>query len=1177
MKRHRLAAAISLLLVAGAVSAQGSRLIAPQAVGPEQLTDARVADKRLLLLRAGLFDPTQEQVDYSATGAAPAASTGRYGVIQFADGDNTARTRLEKQGVRVLGYVPNNAFIVRLDDGRSLAELSRDSKVRWSGLYQPGMKLDPNLYTANRTALSEAPKRGGIDVEIFGFSGESAHQIAEALLKVQGVDVTVVNARDENPYVRVNASQAALDALVRAATAQEGVSWVAWYRQPQLDNAAAIGAMQGNSTAATTFPGSGAIEANRAPMFDHGIVGTGQIVAVSDSGADVNEAWFTTLDRGGGNIDTTVATAESPVPPAVGTMQPTKKVYGYWVQPGATAFDNNAVCTTSGTSFHGTHTSGTVLGDAAGTFGANTYLAATPTAPNHELADGMAPNAQLLFLDIGNDTSGCLSITDLTGTMQQGYAGNSRIHSASWGAPSAGVYSGNDFEADFALNTQEDMIFVVSAGNEGAGATTTGSPGNAKNAITVGALGHAGSTTVVSFSSRGPTADGRRKPDIMAPGNSTISASGDTASAGAPEAPVSKALSGTSMSAPTISGNAALMRQFFADGWYPRGAATAADKYNPSGMAMKAVMLNGTNPISAAAFASNNYGWGRMWLDSNLWFANTMTGGDDNRRLRLFERTNAAGLTAGQQHEYTIANVGAGQELRATLAWYDVEAQQGSVLSIVNNLDLEVIGPGGTFLGNVFTAGVSTTGGTADARNTVEAVRLTAPTAGSYTFRVKATGVPGGSRPNTNRQGYALAVSGAFGLPDTTPFAAPTASAASNSGNNVNVAFTAAGGAQGFQLYRANGTCAAANAGDFRLVASGAASPLVDTTPRNGQTYAYKVRGVSNDVEGNASNCVEVTATAACLLQPQFNHESLVVNSTQGNTCKIGMNWAAAPSNCATAPTVTYKVERDSTPYFTAPSTIAPAVATTSYDDFAVAFAQPYFYRVTATDSAGNSAPPSIVANGTPIGPLGVRGESYRDDGDNSIFASMEAPWRVTNTAASAGVLSYHSAYDNVTYPAGACAALTTPKILVQAGAVLNFKAKYDIEYQWDGMVMEISTDDGATWSDLPPDGGYPDTLAQTQTPPINACGYAATHGAFTGVTTAASNNSSANGSAVAVFKPFTRTLAAYVGQNIRIRWRLSSDGGAEFSGAFLDQINLGGEVIFKDSFDPLTPGFECE
>lgn len=1165
MKRHRLAAAISLLVVAGTVYAQGPRLVAPQTVAPDQLTDAMVANTRLLLTRAGAFDPTQEQVDFASTGAAPNVAIARYAIVQFADGDKTGRERLEKQNVRVLGYVPNNAFIVKLDETNTLASLSRQSNVRWSGLYQPGMKLDPRLYTNARTRLITAPT-GGIDVEIFAFSGESAERIAEGVTKAApGARVTVVNARDENPYVRVNVDATRVDALVRGATALEGVSWVAPYLQPSFENSAAVGTIQGNSLANPA--GSGAVEAGKTPIWDHNIFGSGQIVAVSDSGADANEAWFTTLDKGSGPV-TAVATAQTPAPPTPGTLAPTQKVIGYWVQPGATAFDNTATCPGgSPTSFHGTHTSGTVLGDTAGTFASVTYLASTPTAANHELADGMAPNAQLLFLDIGNDTSGCLSITDLTGTLQQGYGGGARIHSASWGAPTGGIYSGNDFEADFALSKAEDMIFVVSAGNEGSGNQTTGSPGNSKNAITVGALGHGGSVTVASFSSRGPTADGRRKPDVMAPGSSTISASGDATTNATPEAPLTKSLSGTSMSAPTVSGNAALMRQFFADGWYPRGTATAADKYNPSGMAMKATILNGTNAISTTNWNSNGYGWGRMWLDSNLWFANTLTGGDDSRRLRLFERTQAAGLKTGDQHEYTIANVGIGQELRATLTWYDIEAQQGSLLSLVNNLDLEVVGPGGTYLGNVFTAGISTTGGTADVRNTVEQFRLIAPVAGSYTFRVKGTSVPGGSRPNTNRQGYALAVSGAFGLPATTAFPAPTAVSATNSANQISVAFTSGAGAQGYQLYRADGTCASANAGDFRLVGSGAASPLVDTTPRNGQAYAYKVRGISGDVEGDVSNCVDVTSTAACTLQPEFDNDSLAVTSTQSATCKVGLGWSAAPANCPTATGVTYAVQRDSTPYFTAPTTIAPAVTATTYDDFAVGFGNPYFYRVTATDSLGNSAPTSHSVNATPIGPSGIRGSNYLDDGDNRIYSTLEAPWRVTNTGASAGTLSYHSGFDNVNYPSDTCAAVTTPQMLVPAGATLAFKARYNFEYQWDGMVMEISTDNGATWSDLPPDGGYPSTLAETLNPPINACGYPNTHGAFTGVSTAASNADPNNGTATAVFKPFTRTLASYAGQNVRIRWRVTADGSAEFAGAFLDEMRINSDVIFADGF----------
>ncbi len=58
--------------------------------------------------------------------------------------------------------------------------------------------------------------------------------------------------------------------------------------------------------------------------------------------------------------------------------------------------------------------------------------------------------------------------------------------------------------------------------------------------------------------------------------------------------------------------------------------------------------------------------------------------------------------------------------------WSTSKRSRAAYRSLVNNLDLEVVGPGGTYLGNVFTAGISTTGGTADVRNTVEQFRLIA-------------------------------------------------------------------------------------------------------------------------------------------------------------------------------------------------------------------------------------------------------------------------------------------------------------------------------------------------------------------------------------------------------------------------------------------------------------------
>jgi hypothetical protein len=1177
VKIRTLAVAISLLLAHGAGAATLSPVLA-KAVTPDQLSDAIAQDASHLLLRGGVIDPLHQRLDYRASGAAADVDVARYAVVQFNANTKAARQSLEQGGLRVVGYIPNNAYVVELKSDRSLDALSRLAGARWTGYYQPGMKLDPALWTHARTRLREA-ELGGYDIDVFGFPGESAQRLAAAVSKTAGVQVLLVNERADAPQIRVHVEAPDLAALAHDASAEDGVSWVLPHYAETVSNSGGPPSIQGNQTSGICT-GSLAALCGPTPFWDHNLYGSGQVVSISDSGLDANEAWFTTLDKGAGP-HTEITVADSPVLPAVGAEHPLNKIFAYWVQPGANAYDNNARCTPSSSlnSYHGTHTSGTIVGDAAGTFGINTYTASTPTTSGHDGADGMAPNAQLLFQDIGT-TGGCLSITDLPGTLHQAYDGGARIHSASWGGDDAGAYASDDFLVDNALWNREDLIFVVAAGNSGsAGAMSVGSPANAKNAISVGALGHAPSTTVVGFSSRGPTADGRIKPDVMAQGNSIVSAGGDSSTTATIEAPATATLSGTSMATPTIAGNAALVRQYFVDGFYPRGSKTAADTYNPSGMAMKAVLLNGTNPISATAFGGFDYGWGRAWLDGNLWFATTNTGGDDTRRLRLFERTNIAGLKTGEVHEYTIANVAAGKELRATLTWYDPEAQPGSALTLVNNLDLEVVAPDGTttYLGNHFTSGVSSTGGSADIRNSVEQVRLNAPLTGQYTFRVKGTNIPGGNRAQTDRQGYALAVSGAFGLPDTTPFAAPTLGAATTVGNTVEVAFAAAGGAQGFQLYRTAGTCATANAGDFRLVGAGLASPLVDTTAQGGTAYAYRVRGIANDVEGAISDCVDYVAATACTLQPNLDPTSLAVTGTTGTTCHVDLGWQPTQPSCPLAdPAVTYKVQRATDPYFTSSSTVASAVSGATFSDIGVVENQPYFYKINSADSLGNTSPYSHVVGGTPIGPNGVDGATYYDDADTRNYMTAQSPWQVTNTKKSNGTYAYHSAGDGVTYPANSCYALTTPVLHVQPGAVLNFKANYDLEYQFDGMVMELSTNGGATWTDLPPTGGYPSTFSQTGSPASDVCGYAATHGAFNGVSTTTSNADPNNGSATAVFKPFTANLAAYANKAIQIRWVISTDSGAEFNGAFLDEINLGPntEGLFQSDFEtPIVYG----
>ena len=124
--------------------------------------------------------------------------------------------------------------------------------------------------------------------------------------------------------------------------------------------------------------------------------------------------------------------------------------------------------------------------------------------------------------------------------------------------PGEGDYSADDLDGQTAVITvaaelasSRGILVVVSAGNEGAGVTTIGAPADGPSVLAVGAVNSSGD--VVSFSSRGPTADGRIKPDIAARGLGvrTVSAVANNYAS----------LSGTSFSCPLAAGVAALLRE----------------------------------------------------------------------------------------------------------------------------------------------------------------------------------------------------------------------------------------------------------------------------------------------------------------------------------------------------------------------------------------------------------------------------------------------------------------------------------------------------------------------------------------------------------------------------------------------------------------------------------------
>jgi subtilisin family serine protease len=174
----------------------------------------------------------------------------------------------------------------------------------------------------------------------------------------------------------------------------------------------------------------------------------------------------------------------------------------------------------------------------------------------------------------------------------------------------------------------QDLLVLFAASNDGVehGDASIGSPGNGKNCLTVGAAESIALPidTVASFSSRGPTSDGRLKPDVVGPGDAITSA----AASGAPGLATcaTTVMSGTSMATPAVAGAAALVRQFLVEGQhqvYSRAghAASSYSEASPSAALLKALLISSTAPLTCArarartaAIATMRRGDARSWM-----------------------------------------------------------------------------------------------------------------------------------------------------------------------------------------------------------------------------------------------------------------------------------------------------------------------------------------------------------------------------------------------------------------------------------------------------------------------------------------------------------------------------------------------------------------------------------
>jgi hypothetical protein len=303
-----------------------------------------------------------------------------------------------------------------------------------------------------------------------------------------------------------------------------------------------------------------------------------------------------------------------------------------------------------------------------------------------------------------------------------------------------------------------DAVVLVAAGNSGEeGDGSVGSPATGKNVLGVGATLH-GSVSppcVAPFSSRGPTDDGRIKPDLLAPGTAVRSASSDRwVASGNCDL---RTASGTSMATPTAAGLAALVRQFFREGRAPDGRPEPGRSHDPSAALVRATLVASAMDVStlgctsARPVPSPDQGWGLIQLDTILPVPGSPR--------RLLIRDDRLGFTDAGGRGTTSVALAAPGPLKVVLAWTDPPSTAAATSHLVNDLDLVVEGPDGSFAGNAFAGGASVAGGEPDRLNTLEVVWLPRASAGSWVIRVAPHALRWGPQP------YALVVTGELTAP----------------------------------------------------------------------------------------------------------------------------------------------------------------------------------------------------------------------------------------------------------------------------------------------------------------------------------------------------------------------------------------------------------------------------
>lgn len=683
---------------------------------------------------------------------------------------------LNANGIRPLQYIRNNGYLVWAADADAVTRLVHlQSRASWLGFDAPfhgALKLDPLLH--RRLQRSDDNPNAEVDIVVQVYTHDDdrqTRQFVEALAVVPTERLGPLGNGDAGNHWAPVLAFRNLDLRVRvadiAAIAERADVGFVGERLPrrlydEKQNLILGGDMQPGPTSHNHLEF----------LLDRGFPADPAVYPV----VDITDSTIQEGGTGNGVID---------------TQDPTLRAFGELTSPSRVVYFENCSDRPTGTvgaeDGHGTINASIV--------GGYDLRSGWPFQDDdgHQLGLGVNPFARMGSTAIFVGAGPSFNVWGCGGNDQGVIAANARggaaISSNSWGAGAGGAYTATDQLYDAAVRNvdagseiERAMIYIIAAGNDGPSAGTIGTPGSAKNVITVGASENFRPVNIPSqcpgdsvasasddpqsiagFSSRGPVAGQRVKPELVAPGTRITGsrsiypgfAGGGVCIPSFPlEQTVFSASSGTSHSTPAVSGVASLAYWWIENGGGSHAAGTldlVGGARAPSPALMKAWLVAHPVYLTGASagdnLPSNQQGFGIP----------NMTDMFDATPKVLVDQTDILDAS-GERRDYQWGVEDPQAPVRIVLAWTDAPGQPGASPQ-VNDLDLEVEVDGGVYRGNRFQDQWSIPGGSADNRNNIEAVFLPPGTRGDIAIRVIGSQIAGDGVPghgDGTDQDYAL-------------------------------------------------------------------------------------------------------------------------------------------------------------------------------------------------------------------------------------------------------------------------------------------------------------------------------------------------------------------------------------------------------------------------------------